>query len=278
MIGGPAPDPHVQFWGMYFQDDWKVNRRLTINLGLRNEYETAWYDPMHNMSQGLDLSQPIPEMQATPPNMPAQALALMGSNSYKWNGQWQWTSDSHPGMWDPQKLALAPRVGAAIKIDDKTALRLGYARYLLPYEMLLSQAPVSGFETVSFLEPPFFGMKAYQNTAGLLQGVPQQTISNPYPSGVNPLIAPNGKAAGSAVGRGGIALLRYPQNAQKARNDRFNVNFQRQLPGQMVASVTYFFNLGNQSYSYALTTAIRASTWLSRPPSMSASPTPSTTT
>ena len=51
-----------------------------------------------------------------------------------------------------------------------------------PYEMILSQAPVSGFETVSFLEPPFFGMKAYQNTAGLLQGVPQQTISNPFPA------------------------------------------------------------------------------------------------
>ena len=103
--------------------------------------------------------------------------------------------------------------------------------------MILSQAPVSGFETVSFLEPPFFGMKSYQNTAGLLQGVPQQTISNPFPSSVNPLIAPNGKAAGTAVGRGGTALLRYPQNTQKARNDRFNVNFQRQLPGQIVAFV-----------------------------------------
>ena len=56
MIGGPAPDPHVKFWGMFFQDDWKVNRWLTINLGIRNEYETPWYDPDHNMSQGLDLT------------------------------------------------------------------------------------------------------------------------------------------------------------------------------------------------------------------------------
>ena len=184
--------------------------------------------------------------------MPAQALALMGSNSYKWNGMWQWTSDSHPGMWDAQKLALVPRLGAAIKINDATALRLGYARYLSPYEMILSQAPVSGFETVSFLEPPFFGMKAYQNTAGLLQGIPQQTISNPYPSSVNPLITPNGKAAGTAVGRGGTALLRYPQKTQKARNDRFNVNFQRQLPGQVVGSFTWFYNVGNQHYTYAL--------------------------
>ena len=252
MIGGPAPDPHSQFWGMFFQDDWKLNRRVTINMGIRNEYESAWYDPMRNMSQGLDLTAPVPEMQASQPKMPAQAISLMGSSTYKWNGQWQWTSDSHPGMWNPQKLALAPRIGAAIKIDDRTALRVGYARYLLPYEMILSTAPVSGFETVSFLEPPFFGMKAYQNTAGLLEGVPQQTISNPYPSGVNPLIAPNGKAAGTAVGRGGTALLRYPQDTQKARNDRFNVNFQRQIPGQIVASFTWFFNIGNQSYSYAL--------------------------
>jgi hypothetical protein len=252
MIGGPAPDPHVQYWGMFVQDDWKVKQWLTINLGLRNEYESPWWDPAHNMSQGLDLRQPIPEMQANQPNMPAQALALMGSNAYKWNGQWQWTSDSHPGMWDAQKLALAPRVGAAIKIDDKTALRLGYARYLVPYEMILSQAPVSGFETVSFLEPPFFGMKTYQNTAGLLQGVPQQTIANPFPSGVNPLIAPNGKAAGTAVGRGGTALLRYPQETKKASNDRFSVNFQRQLPAQFVGSFTWFYNIGNQPYSYAL--------------------------
>ena len=252
MIGGPAPDPHVKFWGMFIQDDWKVNRWLTLNLGLRNEYESPWYDPNHNMSQGLDLTQPIPEMQANPPNMPAQALALMGANAFKWNGQWQWTSDDHPGMWDAQNFALAPRVGAAIKINDLTALRLGYARYLVPYEMILSQAPVSGFETVSFLEPPFFGMKSYQNTAGLLQGIPQQTISNPFPESVNPLIAPNGKAAGTTVGRGGIALLRYPQHTKKARNDRFNVNFQRQLPGQVVTSFTWFFNVGNQSYSYAL--------------------------
>ena len=40
MIGGPAPDPHTKFWGMYFQDDWKLNRRITLNLGIRNDYET----------------------------------------------------------------------------------------------------------------------------------------------------------------------------------------------------------------------------------------------
>jgi hypothetical protein len=248
MIGGPAPDPHDEYWGMFIQDDWKINRRLTINLGLRNEYETAWHDPNHNFSRGLDLSQPIPEMQTTPPPMPAQALALVGSGFYKFNGMWQWTSDDKPGMWDPQKFALAPRIGAAIKIDDYTALRVGYARYLVPTEMTLSQAPVSGFETVSFLEPPFFGMKGYQNAQGLLEGVPQQTFSDPFPAG-NPLLPIIGRGYGTNLGRGGAPLLWYPIDKKKQRNDRFNVNFQRQLPGEIVASMTWFMNIGNQHYT-----------------------------
>ncbi|MDQ6665607.1 MAG: TonB-dependent receptor, partial [Acidobacteriota bacterium] len=248
MVGGPAPDPHVEFYGMYFQDDWKVNRRITVNLGLRNEYETAIHDPAHNFSRGLDLTKPVPEMQATPPAIPPQAAAIVGNNFYKYNGLWNFTSASHPGMWDAQKLALAPRAGIAYRIDDRTVLRFGYARYLIPYEMNIDLAPVSGYETVGFLEPPFLGLTGYQNTLGLLQGVPQQTISNPYPSN-NPLLPILGKGYGTNLGRGGQSLLWYPQNNRKARNDRFNLNFQRQLQGQIVVSATYFLNLGNQQYT-----------------------------
>jgi hypothetical protein len=248
MIGGPAPDPHVKFYGMYFQDDWKVNRRITVNLGLRNEYESAIYDPAHNFSQGLDLSKPVPEMQATPPPIPAQATAIVGTGFYKFNGLWNFTSSSHPGMWNPQKFALAPRAGLAFRIDDKTVLRFVYARFLTPYEMNINLAPVSGYETVGFLEPPFLGITGFQNTAPLLQGVPQETITNPYPAN-NPLLPILGKGFGTNLGRGGQPLLWYPPDQQKARNDRINVNFQRQLPEQIVVSATYFLNIGNQQYT-----------------------------
>ena len=51
MIGGPAPDPHIKYWGMFIQDDWKISRNITLNLGLRNEYETGFYDPQRFFAQ-----------------------------------------------------------------------------------------------------------------------------------------------------------------------------------------------------------------------------------
>lgn len=250
MIGGPAPDPHTQFWGMYFQDDWKLSRRITLNLGLRNDYESPWWDPAHNFSKGLDLSKPIPEIAANPPQMPAAATNIVGNNYWKWNGQWQWTTSSSPGMWNAPKIALQPRVGIAFRVDDRTSIRAGYARYTIPTEFNLSGAP--GFETVSFLEPPYFGVTSYQNTAPLLQGVPQQTFSDPFPSS-NPLLPILGKNAGGNVGRGqNGALLWYKQNLQKAYNDRVNVSFQRQLRGELVVSASYFTNFGHQLYNKQL--------------------------
>jgi archaellum component FlaG (FlaF/FlaG flagellin family) len=106
MIGGPAPDPHTTSYGFWVQYDWRVNNRLTLNFGLRNEYEKAWSDPNHELSRGLDLSQPTPAMQANPPQMPAEALQIVGNNFYRWYGMWQWTDNNHPGMWDPPSSRL----------------------------------------------------------------------------------------------------------------------------------------------------------------------------
>jgi hypothetical protein len=251
VIAGPAPNPHTTLYGMWIQYDWRVSRKLTLNLGLRNETEKAWSDPNRTLSRGLDLTAPVPEMYASPPQMPAQAINIVGSNYWKWNGEWQWTSDTNPGMWNAPALALAPRVGMALRLSSTTALRAGYARFVIPTEYNFTSAPVSGFEDVNFLEPPFFGMTQYQFAAPFLSGVPQETISNPFPAS-NPLLPIQGKSAGGDVGRGGTNLLWYPANLQKAFNDRFNVNFQRQLPGHIVASATYFLNLGHQHYTQQL--------------------------
>ncbi|MDQ6677559.1 MAG: carboxypeptidase-like regulatory domain-containing protein [Acidobacteriota bacterium] len=251
MIGGPAPVTVSDFYGLYIGDDWKVNRNLTINLGLRDEYETAWHDPKHLLSRQLDLSATDPAIAANPPQIPAIASNIIGAGSSSFAGLWQFTSSNHPGMWNAPRLSLQPRVGVAYRVNDRTALRFGYAMYTVPTEYNFTPAPVSGFEDVNFLEPPFFGLTGYQNTAPLLSGVPQQRLSNPFPAS-NPLVPIAGKSAGTNVGRGGSPLLWYPQNFEKAYNHRLNFTVEHQFPGQLVTSLTYFTNFGNQHYNQAL--------------------------
>jgi hypothetical protein len=42
-------------WGFYGQDDWRVNRKLTLNLGLRYDYNTAWHE-RNNQMQNFDFA------------------------------------------------------------------------------------------------------------------------------------------------------------------------------------------------------------------------------
>ena len=251
MIGGPSPAPIDNFYAVYFGDDWKVSRNITINYGIREEYETAWSDSARSLSRGLNLNLEDPAIAANPPQMPAAVTSIVGNNYTSYNGLWSFTDNNHPGMWNPQNLALEPRFGIAYRLSDKTALRFGYALYFTPVEYLFTAAPVSGFEDIEFLEAPLFGVTGYQYVAQPQNGVPQASLSNPYPAS-SPLAPISGKAGGSNTGRGGSPLLYYPQNLSKEYNNRFNLTFEHEFPGQMVTSVTYFANIGNQQYNQAL--------------------------
>lgn len=244
-ISKPVKNPRTGFYGLFFQDDFKLSRRVTLNLGLRYEYETAWSDPDRRMSRFNDLSQAIPEMQANPPVIPDQVKTIMNV-PYRFNGAWVFTDDSHPGMWEPPKFVLMPRVGAAIRVNDRTSVRVGWARYTIPSEFnFTTENPFPGFEAINFLEAPYPGYDVTQAASPLLEGKPQVRWSDPFPSGLNPLIPPKGKAFGRYLGLGGDNLIWMHQSFQRGVNDRLNVTFSHQLPNQIVIDLTYFANFGH---------------------------------
>ena len=223
------------FYGLYFHDDYKISKRLTLNLGLRYEYESPMIDPQNRLSRFLDLGNAIPEFSgANAPVIPAAANALRtGAPSF--NGAWIFTSDQNRGSWNAQKLLLMPRAGLAYRLNDRSALRFGYARYLVPSTL------TDGLDVLGSVFYP--GFEARTDGLPLLTGVPQSTLRNPFPGGLVPV---SGKTYGRYTDLGGSPIF-YNQNFEVGVNDRINFSLQRTLPGQLLLDATYFINIGNKA-------------------------------
>jgi hypothetical protein len=227
----PLQKPRNNFFSGFVQDDYKINPRLTLNLGLRYEYFSPMKDPDHRLSRLLDLTNPIPELSGSnAPQLPAAAAALRTS-APTYNGAWIFTDANNPGSWNPPKLLFMPRIGMAFKVNDKTAIRAGWARYIIPATLtdglnILGSVPYPGYDATSTAVAP-------------LQGVPQETLTNPFPGG---LVPPTGKAYGRYTNLGGAATW-FDQNFTPGVNDRINISVQRELPAHMLADVTFFTNL-----------------------------------
>ena len=212
----------------YVQDDYKLTSRITLNLGLRYEYETPWHDPNHQLSSGVDFSLPNTAMAANPPVFPASVLALRtGAPSN--TGQWIYTSDSHSAFISP-KNGWMPRAGIAFKINNTSVLRVGFATYLTPLE-------INGAS--NFLSPAYPGFDASQSAVALNQGVPVETLSNPFASSVNPLVPPLGKGFGPYLGIGTTTQTTFASSPKREVNNRISVTYSRQLFDNFVAEATY---------------------------------------
>jgi hypothetical protein len=224
-------DLRSTFYGAYFQDDIRLTRNVTLNLGLRYELETGLRDTGNRVSRYLDLSNPIPEMQANPPNIP-ENIRAMNNVPYTFNGAWVFTTEDNPDAYSTPRNRFMPRAGIAIRLDDKTAVRVGFARYVIPGEV------VNG--TLDGL--PTYGFNAATNVEPVLQGVPSARLSNPFPPR-NPLLQPVGRRYGRYTNLGDTATWIGPE-LHTGVNDRINFTVQRQLPAQIVLDATVFMNYG----------------------------------
>jgi hypothetical protein len=90
----------------------------------------------------------------------------------------------------------------------------------------------------------YYGFSVTSGAPPLVQGIPQMTLSNPFPASY-PLTQASGKSLGANTGLGdSVSFVKADRPLQ--HSDRLNVGVQTALPFGVVADITYFFNNTNQ--------------------------------
>lgn len=107
------------FYAGFFQDDFKVSNRLTVNLGLRWDYEAPPVERFDRMVQSLDFA------AASPIAAQATGLNLKGAVRFANVG------GAPSGSFIPDKNNFAPRVGFAYRLTEKWLVRGGYGMFYL---------------------------------------------------------------------------------------------------------------------------------------------------
>ncbi len=197
------------YYAGFLQDDWRVNSRLTLNLGVRWDYESPLSERLNRQNAGF----------ATDALSPLQIpgfRTLYGGLLFTGNS----ASNRLPFRRDLNNWQ--PRFGLAYKITSSTVFRGGYGITYLP-TMDIGQN--NGFSTsTSFVSSV--------NNAGL---VPLNYLNNPYPSGI---LQPVGSTQGLGTLLG--QSLTYSNPDRKIPYvHQFSAQIQQQLPSQMLLSVGY---------------------------------------
>lgn len=205
------------YWAGFFNDDWKLTSRFTLNFGFRWDMETGRVERYDRMVKGLDFDAPSPlASRVQGPSLKGRVLFAGRDGQSR-------------AAFNPDKNNWQPRVGAAYRIGDKWVLRGGYGIYYLGQD---EAGTTSGFSRQTNAIASLDGLTPY----------PGISTANPfvgYPGGK--LLDPIGASEGAASFLGeGITALYLDRGLPYSHQYSFDI--QRQLPGNMLFEIGYVGN------------------------------------
>jgi Carboxypeptidase regulatory-like domain len=202
-----------RYYGFYFQDDWRINRRLTVNLGLRYEFTLPPVSMNDDQYSDFTPDRPNPKVN----NYPG-ALRFAGFGPGREN-----VRSLVPGWYG----GIGPRLGIAFAANDKTTLRAAFGRSFSKVTVVSGSGHFAGFIGQYVFESTNQGITPLYNWDN---GLP------PYP--LPPLIDPS-------FSNNNTVDHWQPSDAARApENYYWTFSVQRQLTSSTVLEVAYNASVG----------------------------------
>jgi len=215
-------DDLSNFWGAFAQDDWKIRKNLTINLGLRWNYFGPLYEK-HNQDFVA---------------VPGEGSAFLTGMYIRKGGN----------AWNAQKDNFGPQVGfswSPTKFHDKLVVRGGYGLNFNQDEMAITQNTLSnvGLSYWPGLSSPDVN-HINPNILYAVSSDPHNILGFPANPNTITSYGPNGLPTGS--GTAGVALMQ--PNNPTMRTHHYSLDTQYDLGHQIVASLGYQGSLSHDTY------------------------------
>jgi len=202
----------VNYYAAYAQDEFRLGSKLTLNYGLRYEYEPGVRETNDHFTVGFDQTADFPVQV---PGMSLKGgLMYAGENGYP----------THQGK---SLNGAAPRGGFAWSLTPKQVIRGGYGFYWAPVQF-------SGVGETAM------GRLGYTATTTYLASTdgnrtPANSLLNPFPSGIT---LPQGNSTGLATGAGGVVDF-VDQNSQPGQVHQYSLDYTREVKGGIAVSIGY---------------------------------------
>ena len=228
-------------YAIYGQDNWRVTHRLTLNIGLRYSVEGGVVDRFNGLNRGMCTTciNPITN------NSTYQANIANSTNIAAWQAAYSALGVNDPklsnvyggiqftGAYGQPRNAynvdwsnIAPRLGFAYQINDKTVIRGGWG-WMFAYG--IEGGTSSGY---SIATPYNYTLNGGVTPTNYFQ------TGTPYPDGAE---RPVGSSLGLETNLGNQQSLDFPQR-KIPRSTIMSIGIERQLPRHTVLSVKYSGN------------------------------------
>jgi hypothetical protein len=225
-----------KFLAGYIQDDWKISRTLTLNLGLRYEWEAPITERFDRLVAGFDPNAVSPVAAQAQANYARRPIPEIPAGDFQVRGGLTFLNANGVGRspFATQKGNFLPRFGLAWQITPGTVLRGGYGIYFESLGVNSIAAIQSGFSQVTPIEASY--------DSGLSFAA---TTANPFPNG---LLPPPGPAGGLATNLG-QAVQFYNRDLRRPYAQRWSLGLQRQLPLLFTLDASYVGNRGTRLFT-----------------------------